>query len=261
MRIICLLLASVVLTATEQVTAAIEDSVAAKQQPKEMPLASGYVGGLPFYTAFHQGVATTRLILLKAASDIPELAEYLHLSAPQLKTIKTTKITDGGELTDVQVATLLDENAAVDEELVNPNFYGFLDDAQRERLDRLSLEFDGLAGLSRSSIASRLNLSLATRKRIAITLTRFREEGWLPFFRYEFAGRLPADHGYRKCVFVGEFLAGLNGEIYSHLSADERKACREWNSGTPVPDKVIEAIKRKAPLPEGLFGLVFKHDR
>ncbi len=214
----------------------------------------GYKGGLPFYTAFHQSW-TTRLLLLNASKKIPKLQKHLRLTESQTKHISSLRLSDAGDLPTAIRKTLLDENAAVDEELIDPNFYGFLDDSQRELLDRLALEFDGSAGLCRKSIADRLDLSEKTRKAISSTVVAYREHLYLPYFRYCFAAKLPPDHDFRDCEFSGRYLMLLNQSILQHLSPDERKIHDEWTSHNVPPHSVVEAIRRAAPLPDGLFAL------
>lgn len=231
------------------------EGTAAKSAAKpEVLTITGYYGGLPFYTAFHQEM-TTRLILLKAAPGIPELTGYLLLTDAQSQRLKDLKIPDRSELTVAQIATLLDSNIAFDEHLLDPSFYNILSEHQRELLDRISVEFDGLSGLSRKSIADRLSLSEATRKRISESLVSYRDNGWLPYFRYEFAAKLPPDHDYRKCVFVGQFLFALNQTIAEQLNAHELEALSDWIKTTQPPRNVVESIKRAAPLPGGLLSL------
>lgn len=214
----------------------------------------GYYGGLPFYTAFHQQM-TTRLILLKAAPGIPELTGYLLLTDAQSQSFKDLRLPDRSELTEAQIATLLDPNIAFDEHLLDPSFYSILSEDQRELLDRISVEFDGLSGLSRKSIADRLSISEASRTRIGESLVSYRDNGWLPYFRYEFAAKLPLDHDYRKCVFVGQFLLALNQAIAEQLNAQELEAWNDWIKSTQPPRDVVESIKRAAPLPGGLFSI------
>jgi len=230
-------------------------AAAVASDPSAIRGLEGYFGGLPFYTAFHQS-STTRLLLLKAARNVPELKEHLRLSESQMTKIETLQIAEHRQLSDAQRTTLLDENMAIDEDLVDAHFYGFLDETQLESLDRLSVEFDGLAGLTRTSIAKRLKLTPATRDATRKALVSMREQAWLPYFRWEFAAQLPADHEYRKSVFVGKYLILLKQAIAKQLSEDEMKSLAEWLSRTKPPDKVVEAVKRKAPLPNGLFGLV-----
>ncbi|TVP97441.1 MAG: hypothetical protein EA381_14980 [Planctomycetaceae bacterium] len=149
----------------------------------------------------------------------------------------------------------MDPNIAFDEDLLDPSFYGILSEAQRELLDRISLEFDGLSGLSRKSIADRLSISETTRTRIAETLVSYRENGWLPYFRYEFAAKLPPDYEYRRCVYVGQFLLALDHTIAEHLNVQELKALNDWIETTRPPRDVVDAIKKAAPLPGGLFSI------
>ena len=156
MRTVTLFIAALLLSPPIPMrTAADEPATAHDKTLNDLPIVSGYYGGLPFYTAFHQSM-TTRLLLLKRANDILELKQYLNLSESQLARIKTLQIGRHGQLSDRQRSTLLDENIAVDEDLIETDFYGFLDDAQQESLDRLAFEFDGLAGLTRTSIARRI---------------------------------------------------------------------------------------------------------
>jgi hypothetical protein len=254
MRTTSLFIAMLLLIVLRPLMGQTNDPTTQRKQPGELPILPGYFGGLPFYTAFHQSL-TTRLLLLKAADDSPELRKHLRLSDRQLKAIDQIEIGDNGRLSDEARSKLLDENIAVDEDVMDPDFYSFLDDTQRESLDRLALEFDGCAGLSRLSVANRLKLSSDTRQAIASTIVEMREHVYLPYFRYRFVAKLPTDHEYRKCVFVGEFLVSMNREILTHLSDKERESYTAWVSRTQPPSAVIEAIKQKAPLPEGLFGL------
>ena len=221
--------------------------------------ATGYKGGLPFCTAFHQEW-TTRLLLLNAASDIPELRQYLRITDAQSDQINELELFNVGGFNDKLKSKLLDQNSAVDEEMVDSRFYAFLDDTQLELLDRLALEFDGCSGLSRISIANRLALSEETRRSVASTLVKYREQMYLPYFRHCFAAKLPADHKFRDCEFSGRYLALLNQSILVHLSRDERKRHDEWVLRTALPNRVIEAIKLKSPLPEGLFALATRGD-
>lgn len=217
-------------------------------------VASGYKGGLPFGTAFHQAW-TTRLLLLRASGDIPELQHHLRITDAQADRISDLRLVDDEMPSDAQRSKLLDANIAFDEDLLDPKFYAFLDETQRELLDRLAIEFDGSAGLSRISIADRLGLSQKTRQSIASTLVKVREELYLPYYLHCFAAKLPADHSFRDCEFSGRYLTLLNQSILAHLSREERKTHDEWVMRTAPPRSVIEAIKQKSPLPEGLFGL------
>src|SRR5690554_5310190 len=115
---------------------------------------NAYYGGMPFYTAFHQRM-TTRLSILKLACDSQVLSDHLRLSETQLSSIENKWIIDGGLLPESVRKTLPNANLQVDEFQIDPNFYQFLDAEQRDRLDRLALEFDGYAGLILSSVAER----------------------------------------------------------------------------------------------------------
>jgi hypothetical protein len=179
----------------------------------------------------------------------------LLLTDAQSQSFKDLKIPDRLKLTEAQVATLLDPNIAFDEHLLDPSFYSTLSEAQQELLDRISVEFDGPAGLTRKSIADRPSISETTRTRIAKTLVSYRENGWLPYFRYEFASKLPPDHEYRRSVYVGQFLLALDHTIAEQLNAPELKAWNDWIETTRPPREVVDAIKRAAPLPGGLFSI------
>jgi hypothetical protein len=216
--------------------------------------ADGYKGGIPFYTAFHQRT-TTRLMLLHAAKRMPELAKHLHLTDTQIQRIEDLALPDLDSLRSDYRDSILDNNAAIDEEIVDPNFYAFLDDEQRSLLDGLSLSFDGWSALSRTSVSTRIQLSGESKREVATVLTKYREDLYLPYFRHTFAAKLPPDHDYRDCEFNGRYLATLNRAIAAKLSADELKRLSEWTSRSQPPNELVEAIRRLAPLPDGLFSL------
>jgi len=234
----------------------VANSQEPRQTGKTFPVSnlSGYKGGLPFYTAFHQKY-TTRLLLLKTTEETPELKKYLRITDSQSGRLKNLQLFSGGTPSDVHRSKLLDENIAFDEELIDPEFYSFLDVTQRELLDRVAIEFDGSSGLSRVSIANRLVLSNETRDAIAGTLVKYRKELFLPYFRHCFAAKLSEDHEFRDCEFSGRYLALLDQAILEHLSRAERKRYEDWITKTSLPDSVVDAIKRKAPLPKGLVSL------
>ncbi|MEL6107614.1 MAG: hypothetical protein AAFU85_16365 [Planctomycetota bacterium] len=219
-----------------------------------------YYGGLPFYTAFHQHM-TTRLSILKASSESPVLTDYLQLTAPQRTIVGTKKITEQWAVTDPVRASLPNENFQIDEFQIDPNFYGFLNPVQRERLDRLAIEFDGSAGLCLTSVAERLQITDETCESIQRKLSDYHESTWLPYFRYEFAARLPADHKYRRCVLVGQYALGVERVVLSALSERERQRLSTWLKKDPPPHEVTEEIRRLAPLPEGLFALAKYYER
>jgi hypothetical protein len=220
---------------------------------------NSYYGGIPFYTAFHQRM-TTRLSILKASRDSELLSEHLRLSETQRSTIESTWITDDGLLPEPVRNTLPNANLQVDEFQIDPKFYQFLEPEQRERLDRLAIEFDGYAGLVLNSVAERVKLSPETVESIRTMLSEYHESAWLPFFRYEFAGRLPADHKYRRCVFVGKYALEVDKAILSALNDDEQRRLSDWLAKEP-PYIVSEAVRQIAPLPEGLFGLARYYKR
>ncbi len=219
-----------------------------------------YYGGLPFYTAFHQHM-TTRLSILKASADSPVLANYLQLTAAQRTIVASKKIADKWAVTDSVRATLPNENFQIDESQIDPDFYGFLDPTQRERLDRLAIEFDGYAGLCLTSVAERVQIPQETCESIRTKLSEYHESIWLPYFRHEFAAQLPADHKYRRCVFVGRYTLGVEGLVLFTLNDNERQMLSTWLKKDPPPYEVTEAIRQLAPLPDGLFGLAKYYER
>ena len=219
-----------------------------------------YYGGLPFYTAFHQHM-TTRLSILKASCDSGVLADYLGVSESQRSTIAAKKIADKWALPDSIRENAANANLQIDEFQIDPDFFGFLDSEQRERLDRLAIEFDGYAGIVLVSIAKRVELPERTREAVRSKLAEYHESTWLPYFRYEFAARLPADHTYRRCVFVGQYALGINQTVLSALNEDEHQRLSNWLEKDPPPHEVTEAIRKLAPLPEGLFGLAKYYER
>lgn len=224
------------------------------------PTPGTYYGGMPYYTAFHQFMAT-RLSILKASRDSKTLSEHLRLSQEQRSKIDSLRIHDERGLSDEVRATLPDENSQVDEDAINPDFYDFLDVAQRERLDRLTIEFDGYSALSLISVSKRLEISPEKLKSIRATCSKHREAGWLPFFRFEFASRWPTDHLYRRCVFAGQYALVIDQAILQSLEKDEVKRLSDWLSADPPPHAVTEAVRELAPLPEGLFGLAKYYGR
>lgn len=234
----------------------VASTVAADAMQRESVLvgAEGYKGGLPFYTAFHQGL-TTRLLLLHASRKSPELAKHLRLSEEQRQHIEKLALPDLHSLRSDHSDAILDDNAAIDEEIVDPDFYNFLDEEQRSRLDGVSLVFDGWSAISRTSLSNRLQLSDETRLAVAAVITKHREDIFLPYARYVFAAKLPKDHDFRDCEFTGRYLSALNRAIAEKLSPDELKRFIDWANRSPPKHEVVESIRGLAPLPAGLFGL------
>lgn len=125
----------------------------------------------------------------------------------------------------------------------------------------MAVEFDGYAGLTLTSVAERVQLTQETRESIRTKLAEYHESTWLPYFRYEFAGKLPADHQYRRCVFVGQYALGVDQVVLSALNDEEQQRLSDWLEIDPPSYDVIEAIRKLAPLPEGLFGLAKYYER
>lgn len=219
----------------------------------------GYPGGIAFHTAFHRGI-TTRYLLLKTATKLPALRGYLGLNEQQIGSISELQPVAAGRSNEEHANALVDPNAEPDETVVNPDYFGFLSDDQLNRLDILTLWFDGYPALARSSVAERLELSPMTRAAIARVLLENRTEIFLPRFRANFAGRLPSDHEYRNSAFAGQFLAHLNHEIIDVLKPQEAKRLYEWLTTAPPSKDAIEAILTMAPLPDGLNALASPWD-
>lgn len=219
-----------------------------------------YYGGMPFYTAFHQEL-TTRQSLLKASKDLPKVAEYLQLTMDQQTEISKLRITAAETFSKPFREQLLDDNLPFDEDRIRPEFYSFLTAEQRDRLDRLAIEFDGCSALTLTSIADRLQLSPETRSAIAKKLVDLHDTLWMSYFRANFAGQPAKDHHYRQCVFVGQYTQILEEAVYRCLTDAERTRLQTWLSQQRPEYRVTESIRELAPLPEGLFELTKYYQR
>jgi hypothetical protein len=212
----------------------------------------GYPGGMAFHTAFHFGI-TTRYLLLKTATELPEVRDYLGLDAEQIGVISRLQAL---KLDATQAKALADPNAEPDEHVVDPDYFRFLSGEQLSRLDLLTFWFDGYPFLSRSSVANRVELSPETRTKVASILLENREDIYLPYVRANFAAKLPPNHKYRDSELFGRFSAGLNHEIVDVLEPSEITRMFEWLTSEPRPDEAAKAIKQIAPLPDGFDALV-----
>jgi hypothetical protein len=219
----------------------------------------GYPGSMAFHTAFHRGI-TTRYLLLKTATELPALRDYLALNDQQIGLISELRPVEVDISQDDHANAIVDPNAEPDENVVDPDYFRFLSDDQLNRLDLVALALDGYPALARSSVAERLELSPMTRTAIAAVLRENRTEIFLPRFRANFAGKLPSDHEYRDSVFAGQFLAHLNHEIIEVLAPQEAKRLTDWLMSAPTSDDAIEAVFTATPFPNGLNALASRWD-
>jgi len=214
----------------------------------------GYPGTMAFHTAFHAGT-TSRYLLLKATSQLPEFRDYLVLTVIQIEAIAKLQPLDIDAIRTDNPKAVTDPNAELDEQIANPDYFAFLSSDQINKLDRVTFAFDGFASLSRRSLIKRLKISQTTDAKISAILLKNRENIFLPYFRWRFAAPLPPDHEFQDCDFSGKFITHLNYEIVDALSLTEAQALISWFATHSPPDTLIEKIKRLAPLPTGLFGL------
>lgn len=219
----------------------------------------GYPGGMPFHTAFHRGI-TTRYILLKTATELPAVRNYLDLNARQLGAVSKLQPVEVNLDREDNANALADPNAEPDEQRTDPDYFRFLSDEQLGRLDLLALTLDGYPALARLSVAERLELSATTRADIASILMENRTEIFLPRLRANFAAQLPPDYEYANSEFEGKFSAHLNHEILDVLKPREAKLLTEWLASAPPLDEPLEAIQKLAPLPGGLNSLATRWD-
>ncbi len=210
-------------------------------------------GGMLFHTAFH-GEVTTRYLLLKTAVHSKEVAKNLRLDEQQILRIKSLKPIPRDL---PKPSDKVDRNDQPDEQIEDPEYFGFLRPDQLGRLDVLALNFDGYCALSRKSLAMRLELCEASQTEIAQTITNYRKLVFMPRFRWRFAARPENDSKFRDCQFAGSFCTQVNLKIIDALTDEE---CRRFQAflATGLDAEMrdtINAVERLAPLPEGLANL------
>jgi hypothetical protein len=211
------------------------------------------------HTAFCSTI-TTRFLLLKAATNCQELSSFLDLSDEQLDQVQQLEVVNENAWFALDN---VDQNAQPDEQLVDPKFFDFLQEDQLKRLDFVAFWFDGYASLSRSSVASRLNLSAETQRRIAEAILDIRSRVVLPNSRSRFAGPQPKDGDYMDCYFAGTVCAQLNLQIIDILSDEECRQLHEFlyltYDATTAGD-AIYAVRKRAKLPGGVLSLADPFD-
>ncbi len=97
-----------------------------------------YPGGMLFHTAFHHAL-TTRYVLLKSAKQCPALKQYLKLNANQMESVDKLRPLHV-ETPSKKAAT--DLNAEPDEQVLDSNYFDFLNTEQLARLDLVAFRFE-----------------------------------------------------------------------------------------------------------------------
>lgn len=210
----------------------------------------GYPGSMLFHTAFHGGM-TTRFVLLKTALHSEEFAKHLSLDDQQRMRITQLKPV---KIDLKEQAKAADPNAQPDEQIVQLDYYAFLQREQLKKLDMLALRFDGYIALTRQSVATDLELTAATKEKIAKAAVEIREKVFLPRFRLNYAGTPPTDIKYRDCHFAGSLCTQLNVQILDILTDEECRRFGEWLSSID-DNNAFDAVERLAKLPDGLGAL------
>lgn len=201
----------------------------------------GYPNSMLFHNAFRAG-NSTRFLLLKASLKFPEIADRFEFTKVQIETIR--------ELSPIE-SVEKPENDSIDEQAVNPDFYSFMNDAQRTKLDALAIRFDGLAALTRISFKERLNISDNSITKIQEIVGKIRNEVLLRF-RMNFAAVLPADQTFRDVDYSGRICTHVNETILKSLTPNERDRLFEFLQ-QHFDYKLIHAVEKLAPLPQGLI--------
>jgi hypothetical protein len=203
----------------------------------------GYPNSMLFHNAFFAG-NSTRFLLLKASLQSPEVTDRFAFTKEQLETIRELRPIESDGKPD---------NDSIDEQAIEPDFYSFLNDAQRTKLDALAIRFDGLAALTRISFKERLNISDDSIIKIQEVVGKNRNEVLLRF-RMNFAAVLPADQTFRDVDYSGRLLAHVNETILQSLTPSERDQLFEFLH-EHLDHKLIQAVENLAPLPQGLIVL------
>lgn len=205
----------------------------------------GYPNGYFFQGAF-QGNVATRFLILKAAIQSKDVANALELTESQLKTIRALHPVEPSGAT----------KELPDEQSLEAGYFEFLDSKQLERLDALAIRFDGLACLSRKSMANRLQLSVATQQAIGSILKKERAELFAPRLQDRISESVkPKDHAYRECLFDGQTMALVNLEILGVLNDEECNRLFEFGKTMQSVQAGVIAIESMAPLPDGILSL------
>lgn len=204
---------------------------------------SGYPNSMLFHNAFYAG-NSTRFLLLKASLQSPEIADRFEFTKDQIETIR--------ELSPIENVGK-PENDSIDEQAINPDFYSFLNDAQRTKLDALTIRFDGLAALTRISLKERVNISDDSVAKIQEIVGKIRNEVLLRF-RMNYAAVLPTDQAFRDVDYSGRVLTHVNETILQSLTPKERDRLFEFLQ-QHFDHELIRAVEKLAPLPQGLIVL------